>query len=371
MGSGKSSFINSTLTALSSSYEEVATFGGSSNHVTKELRCYSLDKSEINIWDSCGIDSSNYTPKVFRNILTGNFQNYESINELSNNNNNNNNNINNNIHKDNNNNSTHFSKENRIHCILFFLPIGILEDENLIQLLKSLITVNEKLSIPMNIIITRADTIQNNHAMIEAKIESIFKISSFLVANYCKSREKDFNIDKKTLFIFSRAISQAEEYISKSRHHCLPFRSSLIVDKLFDSKNNLIIGNNNNIRRLSIPNNNIIDNIEKIEEYFPSVIVINYNNNEIVGRVRNIPFSLSKNELEELLRKELGKMLFIKYNPTPTSSSSSSPSSSLSNSITAREIVISDEVLKWKIHCEISQSVSNRLQSFKRTSTLC
>ena len=63
MGAGKSSLINTMITALHNDteiYQEALSFGESNAHVTKRLSSYSLPDLNVKLWDAWGWTNSNY-----------------------------------------------------------------------------------------------------------------------------------------------------------------------------------------------------------------------------------------------------------------------------------------------------------------------
>ena len=226
--------MNSILTSLLPDYCEAANIGGSTSHVTRNIRCFpipdnveKLGNCRINLWDTWGVDESNYRYEFLSDILQGKIPDgFEMM--LANHGNN--------VVTP----SPPMSTvHRRIHGVFMFVPIGVLEDNPMCQRIRNLIEEINKMEINTDIVITRADTIINPQIH-KTQISVQFDIPEnrvHLVSNYTKDTEKNFLIDKVTLEILNIMVAKCEKYIKST----LPKK----IDPNYDYSS-LNHGNNNN-----------------------------------------------------------------------------------------------------------------------------
>ena len=217
IGAGKSSFMNSIFTSLLSEYCDVANVGGGANHCTRNLRCFPLGKNvdqlgdcNIQFWDTWGVESQNYNAHFLSDLLNGKIPNgFSMIQERSRQ-------------------TTPLSNdemneiERRIHGVFLFVPIGILEDKGMVKTIHDILQIIKEKEVFVTLIVTRADTVKEPH-LLQSEITQEFKLLSCqvaMVSNYTKSREKEFLIDKMTLYVISLMIDDCGAYI---RNHLARF----------------------------------------------------------------------------------------------------------------------------------------------------
>jgi len=117
-GSGKSSFINSVMTALSQEVTSPAAVGGTTNHVTTDLTRFqlsqinNLEKIPINFFDIWGMDGNNYQNNMFLHVLHGKLpEGYEMRERIT--------------QREEMNIAEWSVAERRIHSVLFFMPYNV------------------------------------------------------------------------------------------------------------------------------------------------------------------------------------------------------------------------------------------------------
>ena len=136
-GTGKSSFINSILTSLLPHNCELANIDDSTNvdsaqHIGR-LRCFpisqnleELGKCHINLWETSGIDESNFNFELLSEILKGNIPDgFEMIETIQGKN----------IPCS----PSHNDVNRRIHAVLLFVPVNICEDIPMLKRLSNIL----------------------------------------------------------------------------------------------------------------------------------------------------------------------------------------------------------------------------------------
>jgi len=199
------------LTALSPQIMRCAPVGGDYDHTTREYRCFhlgqlcSLPATQICLWDSWGLDETNYTADFLLRILHGELPNEWEMH---------------NVCIDGTNLPTSSLDETsirRVHAVLLFVPIGILEDQVLLGRVKESLRLTNKMNLNALIIVTHADTLEaKNRSTHQQKIAGEFNLPSHrinLVENYTKDAEKSFEIDKNTLRILAEITAIGDQYI--------------------------------------------------------------------------------------------------------------------------------------------------------------
>ena len=184
------------------------------SHAARGIRCFPISKNvdelgncRINLWDTWGLDESKFRCEFLSQILRGNIPSgFQSI-------------------ETNNGRNITCSPPNadqitrRIHGVFLFLPIGILEDSNWMNRSNILLDeINSDYGINADIVITRADTIENTLAH-KTKIARKFNIAEnrvHLVENYFGSTQKNFLNDKVILNIFNNILDKCEHFLYHS-----------------------------------------------------------------------------------------------------------------------------------------------------------
>jgi len=210
-GSGKSSFINSLLTALGTQISAPAAVGGSTDHVTKDITRFQvsqikgLEDVKINFFDIWGLDSNNFQGSMFLDVLTGKLPPDYKMKER-----------------------TTFTEkmaetswqahERRIHSVLFFMPFSVVDNPKIVNVLSrnfSICTTEYHMN-PV-VIVTRAAQAGGIAEQEEVKkiIADKFNIPAgnmYMFDNYTSEKAKTMCIDKKTLEILMKAIESCQTY---------------------------------------------------------------------------------------------------------------------------------------------------------------
>ena len=202
--------MNSIFTSLHSEYCDVANVGGGANHYTRNLRCFPLRENvdqlgdcNIQFWDTWGVESQNYNAHFLSDLLNGKIPNgFSMIQERSRQ-------------------TTPLSNdemneiERRIHGVFLFVPTGILEDKGMVKTIHDILKIIKDEELFVTLVVTRADRVLEPH-LLQYQITQEFKLLSYqvaMVSNYTKSCEKEFLIDKMTLFVISQMIDDCGAYI--------------------------------------------------------------------------------------------------------------------------------------------------------------
>ena len=216
-GAGKTSFINSILTSLLPHYCNLANIDRG-RHVESNLICFpisknvdQLEKCNINLWDTI-CNESDFRIEFLSEILKGNVPNgcclFETING-----------------RDEYLSTSLFKKQEhrKMHAVLLFVSIGILEDLPMCKRLKDIIREVHIYEIAMEIVITVDLIADTNHDQIQSQFADRFHIpvnKVHLVENYhndyrdnCTTPKKNFLQDKVALNIFNIVVHEAERKI--------------------------------------------------------------------------------------------------------------------------------------------------------------
>jgi len=215
MGAGKSSFINSVVTSLHSEMLLIAPVGGQDDQFTKELKQFLLSEikavknCQIAIWDTWGVDDTNYQCDFLLKLLSGEIPNGFKMEK---------------VHVTPGNTPSVEQKEEkgeRMHGVFLFVPLGILEDQEKTNRVKEILKHTNYMGMTATLIVTRADTVADADKFkrdIALKFNlPLFRVNT--VSNYVEEREKDFKIDKRTLWIFSEGVKRAQTYYD---YYCRP-----------------------------------------------------------------------------------------------------------------------------------------------------
>jgi len=170
VGSGKSSFLNSVLTCFSSEIVSKAAVGGTTDHVTSNITRYQLgqlpglEHVKINFYDIWGLDPNNYEHGFMLKVLNGQLpENYNMLERIA-------------FRGER---SVQWSTdEKRIHGVLFFVPINVLDDDSMVRRVAEnikLCVVNYQLN-PI-LIVTRSRQVGNQLAKKKKEISSRFVIN--------------------------------------------------------------------------------------------------------------------------------------------------------------------------------------------------
>lgn len=211
-GSGKSSFINSVLTTLGKVVSSVAAVGGGSNHVTTDITRFKLsqmpglEKVYVNFFDIWGLDQNTFQKgsNMLLEILNGNLPEGYQMKERT-------------MNTAELEESQWNANERRIHCILTFMPISILDSIAIAESLKSNLQLCvSKYKINPILIVTRASQAGDEVDLVKKKISDFFSIpegSIYMMDNYTKEKEKSMRVDKMVIDIVYRAIENANQFV--------------------------------------------------------------------------------------------------------------------------------------------------------------
>ena len=93
--------------------------------------------------------------------------------------------------------------------VSLFVPTGILEDQEIFKTIHYILKIIKDEELFVTLVVTRADAVLKPH-LLQSKISEEFKLN---VSNYTKSCEKEFLIDKMTLYVISQMIDDCGAYI--------------------------------------------------------------------------------------------------------------------------------------------------------------
>ena len=187
----------------------------SAQHIGR-LRCFpisqnieELGKCHINLWETSGIDESNFNFELLSEILKGNIPDgFEMIETIQGKN----------IPCS----PSHNDVNRRIHAVLLFVPVNICEDIPMLKRLSNILVGIYDMGICLDFIITRADTI-NNPRYHKTQISNLLNFREnriSLVVNYSPhSTQKNFQQDIVALEIFYKAVNYAEFCIRSSTNY--------------------------------------------------------------------------------------------------------------------------------------------------------
>lgn len=212
IGSGKSSFTNTILSAFSDQVMDNAQVGGDGDHCTTDYRRFHLGQlcgltgTEIALWDSWGLDEETYGNDFLMTLLRGDLPSgYEMVNVS----------IVDGAKRDPDN---MHQVDRRIHGVLMFVPINILEDSVMLLRIKDALRLTNKMKLNAQVVVTRADTVsgKQNRVTLQERIAKELNLAPLrvnLVKNYIKVRDKDFGIDKVALRVFADIVDTAHQYV--------------------------------------------------------------------------------------------------------------------------------------------------------------
>jgi len=208
-GSGKSSFINSLMTAFSDSKIEPAAVGGDTEHVTSALTRFRVSQIDglkdvpINIFDVWGLDKNNYQNELLLTLLDGKLPNGYDMKDLV---------------------SLHLIDSNwedisrQITSILFFMPYNVDDNPVALRALSNNFHLcrNKHRMIPL-VVITRAELIGDKESQ-KYTLEQISKefdipeYAIYLHDNYTNQAEKVMEIDQRALTILKHTLELSSIY---------------------------------------------------------------------------------------------------------------------------------------------------------------
>jgi len=224
-GSGKSSFINSLMTAINNRICTPAAVGGAENHVTTALTRFSIKDLEINeiegfntipinLFDIWGMDADNYQNGMFLDVLKGKLPESFEMKDRT---------VQSQILKD----AVWSQSERTIHSVIFFMPYNIEDNPLFTDALAEnfrICTKDNKMN-PV-IVVTRASFEGESDAQnsLRMKISEKFNIPAgqiFMYDNYTHEGDKTMEIDRKTLQILAHTLNSAVYYQKFSKNYLL------------------------------------------------------------------------------------------------------------------------------------------------------
>lgn len=213
VGSGKSSFINAIITCLTNQLQSRAAVGGSSDHTTNMLTVYRLYENvaglstvRLNLFDLWGLTAVNFRCKQLLDVLEGRVPEGYQMKERQ-------------ACKTDLADISMSQQERRIHSLLLFVPISILDCTDLLSRIKESLTIAlQDYAINPLLIVTRASsqTLEEQEAIrSRLSAELVYPMNRiYLVDNYVEEKGKSFEIDRRTLAILQDAITSGFQFIS-------------------------------------------------------------------------------------------------------------------------------------------------------------
>jgi len=161
-----------------------------------------LSNCNIQLWDTWGVDEKNYKSNFLLELLNGQIPDgfkMESVNVSG---------------SDPERKSTEEEKASRMHGVFLFVPIGILGDNAFCSRVKEILTDINRMGINAILIVTRADSV-DDPVSLQKEIAEAFALPPYrvyMVSNYVDAKQKDFQIDKRTLYVFWDALKGAHTF---------------------------------------------------------------------------------------------------------------------------------------------------------------
>jgi len=219
-GSGKSSFVNSVLTTVGTVVSSVAAVGGGTTHVTRDITRFKLSQMPglesviLNFFDIWGLDKDNFQHKMLLDVLNGTLPEGYQMKERTRN-------------TEELEQSLWKRNERRIHCVLTFMPAGILQSKPIVTALKAnlQICVSDYRIVPI-LVVTRASTVggqEEQNAMKKAiGMEfSLPEANIYMMDNYTTEKEKSMRVDKMVLDILVKAVENSKSFQRAWRNRLL------------------------------------------------------------------------------------------------------------------------------------------------------
>jgi len=212
IGAGKSSWINSIVTALSHQVEnQLASVGGTSGHVTTQLVRYRLynipDVPEVplNLWDSWGVTLSNYDEEFIGALLKGDVPSGFKIASTY-------------SPRDNTvNNATDYPLSREMHAVVIVVPQAITEDSDMLQKMQKV--VQQMIEYNPVIVVTHMDEVSEEaHHRVQSQIAKEFRVPEnriHLLTNYVTDREKNFARDKANIVLLNEIMQSANARLKR------------------------------------------------------------------------------------------------------------------------------------------------------------
>jgi len=242
-GSTKSSFINSCYSMLDSEmHSELATSGGNAERVTTELKGYRLAKiseklsTKYRLWDTWGVERSNYNRCEFELILTGKASNGWKMEEAS-------------LSRLGDN-SKPVDARFIQNSVIFFIPAAELEtdESDLLKRTQDFMRIATSHQVSSLLVLSKMDALEplfktNPSPQIGSVPNRIQKASNlfnlppnriFPLKNYQDDRNKNFEIDRLIFKILQAAADVADTHCRRTGNTIKSEEDKRIHNLIFD-----------------------------------------------------------------------------------------------------------------------------------------
>jgi hypothetical protein len=219
-GAGKSTFVNSILTALSESIYAVNVAGGTAKVVTQKLEQFPIhkipgfEKLKFAIYDVPGIDSGNYKGDEISLLVHGimplditfktHAVKYSDVNGRRA--------------------SPAEEWKQRIHLVAFFVPQGIVDSAAMDKLAEVYTDLTVELKRKAVVVIAHADELEGNNDRMQVSQDICKKLaignsSVYFLENYVSAKEKQFLLDKQIIQIILASLNYANDFLIYERQN--------------------------------------------------------------------------------------------------------------------------------------------------------